>query len=152
MSKYYILEQGRKTGPFSFQELKSMNIQPTTYIWTSGMKDWTEAKEIEDLSELLQELPPPIPPMPSSYLWASILGSVFCCLPLGIVGIIYSTKVSDEYNRGNYEKSEEYSEKALFFSLLSVSIFIIFLLLSFTIWLLIFFSRYGYMNKLLCFI
>lgn len=112
MNKYYILEQGRKTGPFSLQELKERNIQPTTYIWASGMDDWTEAKEIEELSGLLQEVPPPIPLIPSNFLLPSILATIFCCLPFGIVGIINALKVNEAYNMGNYTAAKDYSEKA----------------------------------------
>lgn len=147
MNKYYILEQGRKTGPFSLQELKERNIQPTTYIWASGMDDWTEAKEIEELSGLLQEVPPPIPLIPSNFLLPSILATIFCCLPFGIVGIINALKVNEAYNMGNYTAAKDYSEKAKEWSKISLGIGISIFLLVTTITLIIHFSNFAYLNK-----
>lgn len=149
MKQYYILEGTQKIGPLSFSELKEKKITHTTYIWTNGLNEWKEAKYIEELSEILQELPPPIPPMPPNYLWLSILSTIFCCLPLGIVGIVFSLKVSNTYYSGNYTKAKEYSEYAIFWSYLSVGVIIVLILVSFTIWLLLFFSNYGYENNLL---
>lgn len=152
MKQYYILENGHKLGPLTHSELKAKKITPTTYVWTTGLSDWKEAKFMEDLSDLLCELPPSPPSMPSNYLWASILSTIFCCFPLGIVGIVFSMKVSKAYYNGDYEKAEEYSNGALLFSFISAAAVIVLLLLSLTIGLIIFFSNYGYMNKLLRFI
>ena len=38
----------------------------------------------------------------NNLLWA-ILSTVFCCLPLGIVSIIYAIKVDDLYKHGDYQ-------------------------------------------------
>lgn len=149
MKQYYILEGTRKIGPLNISDLKEKQITPTTYIWTNGLNEWKEAKYIKELSEILQELPPPPPPMPSNYLWTSLLSTIFCCLPLGIIGIIFSLKVSRTYYSGNYTKAEEYSEYALFWSFASAGVIAILLLLLLTIWLLMLFSNYGYENNLL---
>ena len=37
------------------------------------------------------------PPMPENYLVWAILSTVLCCMPLGIVSIIHSTKVNSAY-------------------------------------------------------
>lgn len=147
MNTYYILEQGNKTGPFNLQELKEKNIQPTTYIWTLGMSDWTEAKEIEELSDLLQELPPQVPPMPSNFLLPSILVTIFCCFPFGIIGIINALKVSDAYSMGNYTVAKEYSESAKEWSKIALGMGIVIFLLMTTITLIIHFSNFAYLNK-----
>lgn len=44
-----------------------------------------------------------MPPCPSNYLVWSILATIFCCLPLGIVAIVKGASVNSEYNRGDYE-------------------------------------------------
>ena len=45
---------------------------------------------------------------PNNLVWA-ILSTVLCCLPLGVVSIIYASQVDSEWNRGNaneaYRKS-----------------------------------------------
>ena len=51
--------------------------------------------------------PPKCPP--TNLVWA-ILATILCCLPLGVVAIIYSTKVSQKYNEGDYAAAEHYSE------------------------------------------
>ena len=44
-------------------------------------------------------------------MWA-ILSTVLCCLPLGIVSIINSTKVDNLYQQGKYEEAQEAADKA----------------------------------------
>lgn len=146
---YYILEQGCKKGPFSLHELKDQNIQHTTYIWKPGMDVWTEAKYIKELSDLLKMVPPPVPPMPSSFLIQSILVTIFCCFPLGIAGIINALKVSEAYRQGDYIEAKEYSEHAEEWSYNALMMGIFIFLLCITIMLIINFSNFAYSNKAL---
>ena len=44
----------------------------------------------------------PLPP-PDSYLVWAILTTVCCCLPLGIVSIVYASKVNSLYQVGDYQ-------------------------------------------------
>lgn len=46
---------------------------------------------------------------PTNLVWA-ILSTILCCLPLGVVAIIYSTKVSQKYQQGDLAAAEHYSE------------------------------------------
>lgn len=50
--------------------------------------------------------------MPKNYLIESILMSVLCCLPLGIVALIHETKVETEYKAGNYDAAQAASDEA----------------------------------------
>ena len=50
--------------------------------------------------------------MPEDYLVWSILTTVFCCQPLGIVAIIYSAKVESRFLCGDYDGAQEASDKA----------------------------------------
>lgn len=43
---------------------------------------------------------------PKTWLAESILVTLFCCLPFGIVGIINAAKVSTLYAQGNYEQAQ----------------------------------------------
>ncbi|RRD60280.1 CD225/dispanin family protein [Tannerella forsythia] len=54
----------------------------------------------------------PKPPMPENYLVWAILSTVLCCMPLGIVSIINSTKVSSAYALGDYSGAEKASKDA----------------------------------------
>lgn len=49
---------------------------------------------------------------PKSYLAMAILSTIFCCLPLGIVSIVYAAKVDNYWNVGDYIHAEESSRKA----------------------------------------
>lgn len=51
-------------------------------------------------------------PMPKTWLVPSILVTIFCCLPFGIVGIINATKVESLYKSGDIAGAIEASNKA----------------------------------------
>ncbi len=51
-------------------------------------------------------------PKPKNYLVESILVTIFCCLILGIIGIINASKVNSEYDAGNYEGALAASKQA----------------------------------------
>lgn len=63
---------------------------------------------------------PPPPPggmhqrpyKPDNYLILSILCTLFCCLPLGIVSIVYSSKVDNLYYNQDYAGAERASRQA----------------------------------------
>jgi Interferon-induced transmembrane protein len=62
------------------------------------------------------------PPRPSSYLALAIVSTILCCLPLGIVSIIYATKVNSAYEDGNYDQALSASKNAKTWGLVSVGI------------------------------
>jgi Interferon-induced transmembrane protein len=49
---------------------------------------------------------------PDNYLVWAILTTVLCCLPLGIVSIIYSTKVSGLWSQGRYAEAQAAADSA----------------------------------------
>lgn len=53
-----------------------------------------------------------VPPMPDNYLIWAILATICCCIPTGIVAIIYAAKVSPAYYRGDYIAAMDASSKA----------------------------------------
>ncbi|MBS7566083.1 CD225/dispanin family protein [Mucilaginibacter sp. Bleaf8] len=54
---------------------------------------------------------PPMP-RPKNWLVESILVTLFCCLPLGIVGIINAASVNSRYDVGDYNGALKASEQA----------------------------------------
>ena len=106
--EYYILIDGKTEGPFSLEKLKEMPVTPQTKVWRQGMPEWIPAGEVGELNFLFGT-PPPAPVennsnheaepasvkiAPRTWLVESILITVLCCLPFGIVGIVYASKVS----------------------------------------------------------
>lgn len=67
--------------------------------------------------------PPPTAvqtPCPNNHLVFSILTTLFCCLPTGIVAIIYSCKVDSLYNENRLQESQNASQCALRWSIVSI--------------------------------
>ena len=59
----------------------------------------------------------PPPPKPSNPLAWAILSTIFCCLPLGIVSIVYASKVDGLYSAGNYAEAYNAANKASSYAL-----------------------------------
>lgn len=113
--EYYISRNDRKEGPFTLDEPPEKRIAPDTLIWAVGYKEWKQAKDVPELESILYSTPPDIPvqkPMPKTWLVESILVTLFCCLPFGIVGIINAVKVDTLYYGGFYEESLYRSKQA----------------------------------------
>ncbi len=49
---------------------------------------------------------------PKTWLAESILATLFCCLPFGVVGIVYAAQVSSCFTRGDYAAALDSSKKA----------------------------------------
>ena len=49
---------------------------------------------------------------PKTWMAESILVTVFCCLPFGIAGIVFASKVSSLYAACNYEAALQASKDA----------------------------------------
>lgn len=62
------------------------------------------------------------PEKPSSYLGWAVASTLLCCLPLGVVAIIYSASVNSKYDRGDYKGAEKASEKAQWWIMLAITL------------------------------
>ncbi|MFK5957719.1 MAG: CD225/dispanin family protein [Lutibacter sp.] len=49
---------------------------------------------------------------PKNYLVGSILATIFCCQPFGIVSIVYASQVNSKFAAGDYEGAQKASKKA----------------------------------------
>ncbi|KAA1251276.1 CD225/dispanin family protein [Mycobacterium simiae] len=56
---------------------------------------------------------------PDNYLVWAILATVLCCLPFGIVSIVYSTKVSGLWAQGRYAEAQAASANAKKWAIIS---------------------------------
>ncbi|QZE15210.1 CD225/dispanin family protein [Halosquirtibacter laminarini] len=131
MKKFFILKQGERQGPFTIDELMSQEIKRDTLVFCTDMSDWTRADEVDLLKELISELPPEMPktspskeeklppPMPKTWLIESIISTIFLCLPLGIIGIVFSNKVENYYYHKRYDEAAKASQNAKILFLIS---------------------------------
>lgn len=67
-----------------------------------------------------QNFTPPI--KPDSHLALAIVTTILCCLPFGIVAIIYATKVNSYYEMQQYDKAEKASADAKKYSIIGIVI------------------------------
>ena len=51
-------------------------------------------------------------PMPPTYLWQSIVVTIVCCLPLGILAIVFAAQVASRWQNGDYEGAMRTSKTA----------------------------------------
>ena len=128
MKKYYYSDGLDKFGPFTLDELKSKGISRNTKIWFDDLGgDWKEAGSVPELSNLFKNIPPPLASThsnpnildssssgqpPKSWLIESILVTLFCCLPFGIAGIIFASKVETHFYAGRIAEAQRASADA----------------------------------------
>lgn len=72
------------------------------------------------------DAPPPMEPAgvygqqpPPNYLVWAILTTVFCCLPLGVVSIVYASQVNSKFIAGDVAGAQDASDKAKRFAIWS---------------------------------
>ena len=65
---------------------------------------------------------------PSSYLALAIIVTVCCCIPFGIVSIVYASKVDSCWNNGLYDEARENSRKARNWALWGIGLVALFYL------------------------
>lgn len=127
MDNWYLEHGGQKVGPMSQEAIQQMasagKIAPTDLVWCQGMANWQRA----DMQPwyAIATGPPPVPgalspapasqwgnlfkgeayvesPPPSLLGW-SIAVLLCCCLPGGIVGLVYHSKAQTEFARGKFD-------------------------------------------------
>lgn len=69
--------------------------------------------------EPVQPQSPQEPCPPTNLAWA-IISTVLCCLPAGVVAIIYAVKVTNKYNAGDIEEAKKASETGAWWCIASI--------------------------------
>lgn len=124
MVHYYYTDGKDRFGPFTLDQLKERNISESTLVWKDGLPDWVPARNLSDLEPLFVVSPSEPPPVnvnytnpvmlvpPKNWLIESILLTLLCCPPLGIVGLVYATKVDTLWISGQREAAVKASQEA----------------------------------------
>ncbi len=73
-----------------------------------------------------------------NYLIPAILSTVFCCLPLGVVSIIFATQVNNKVAAGDTAGAMEASRKAKMFMMISVGLGALSLIIGVVAWVILF--------------
>lgn len=66
-------------------------------------------------------------PPPNNLVWA-ILSTIFCCLPLGIVSIVFAAQVNGKWQAGDQAGAMDSSRKARTFALWATIVGLLFIL------------------------
>ncbi len=61
MTRFYLVKDRKRQGPFTIEELASSGVERTSLVWRQGMTTWMRADLLPELAELIVTLPPPIP-------------------------------------------------------------------------------------------
>ena len=65
-SAFHISINGQQAGPYNMQQLQQLvmsgQLTPATFVWKTGMAEWTEANKLIELQQLFNAAPPPPPP------------------------------------------------------------------------------------------
>lgn len=56
-TSYYMIVDGRQTGPFVREELKYHNLRPDSMVWCQGLQDWVPASSLAELADLFTAPP-----------------------------------------------------------------------------------------------
>jgi len=161
--KYWIMLNGVQLGPLEEDDARRLPLTAETPVWAEGFSDWLPAGKVDVFAPMFQQSSQhynrfagnynaggayrqqqasyapgsnfgEIPPEPPTYLAWSILATLFCCIPLGIVAIIYSAGVSGAYNRGDYAGALSRSNNARNWIIASIVLGLI----SYGLWALVF--------------
>ncbi len=150
--QYWINHNGVQSGPVDLDTLKGMGLTSAAYVWHEGLTDWVKITQLPELQgmfemepqavapEPLQQpvavtgdpiapqqattpgLPQPVEPCPPTNMVWAILATIFCCIPLGIVAIVYSNKVSKCYLAGDIEGAKRASETGAWWCIAAITI------------------------------
>ncbi len=145
---YWILIDNNRIGPLEAQQVaQHPGVGMNTLVWAEGMPDWVPLHSVPELVSILAPAPaqpygaapvPPhrgmyqpeypapnpyapqgMPPCPPTRLVWGILTTLFCCLPFGIVSIVYASGVNSAYAMGNYAEARRKSKAAGTWALVS---------------------------------
>lgn len=126
---WYYIQSGNQCGPVTDQELagkvQSGELSPTDLIWQEGMADWKPVNQVPPFAGGATT-PTPLTTNPTfaqpasamsyqkipNYLWQSIAVTVLCCMPFGIVSIVYAAKVDGLVARGDIAGAQAASKSA----------------------------------------
>ena len=142
MDLYFYLDQnGQQQGPVAANELPKYGVTRNIQVWKQGMSSWQTAGSIPELSDILPPntitpavTPPQQPPKPDNLMVWSVLTTLLCFLPTGIVAIIFSNKVDNLWALKDYTGAQQAAHSAKIWCLVSLGLAVGSLILAY-IWL-----------------
>lgn len=135
MTYYVATPSGQHEGPFTIDELRMRGVTPDTLVYNEQLGNWTKASLVPEIANCIFNAQQPhmpgvpnagyqnfnpqygmpnagIPVAPKTWLAESILVTLLCCLPFGVVGIIKAASVDSLFRAGDYEGAQRASQAA----------------------------------------
>ncbi len=125
---YFVLLNDERKGPHTVEELAKKYITADVLVWHEGMEGWKKASEVEELQNIIKQMPPDPPrfKLLKNWLTESIAATGVCailayipmfqiCLlgvPFGVIAIIKALKVQEYQKKGDSELARHYANEA----------------------------------------
>lgn len=140
MAQYYYLTSDHQTrGPVDASLAGSYGLRPDTLVCPVGGNQWVPLSEIPELAAVVSAHAATAVderanrPAPPSNLIPAIITTVLCCMPAGIIAIIYASRVKGLWASGLYPKSLATSRKAMQWCIISVICAVLFWIMLFVL-------------------
>ena len=133
--KIFVGKNDEQYGPFPIEKVNESIANGEFSLddlgWYEGLGEWKPLRSIEGIVgatvvPTVVSNPPnnagvPAEQVPSNLVWG-ILSTLCCCLPLGIVSIVYASKVEGYVFAGDIETAKENSKKAAMWAWISFGV------------------------------
>lgn len=146
----HLVINGEKSGPHTLSEIEAMlssgKISGRTLAWKAGLEQWVPLAElVPNLDALGAGVRPPVLPqeplidsnsgVPNpngvpNHLVAAILVTILCCIPFGIVSIVFASQVNPKLASGDLSGAQEASRKAAMWAWISFGAGLVVIVLS----------------------
>ncbi|MBA4717225.1 MAG: CD225/dispanin family protein [Verrucomicrobiales bacterium] len=137
----FVGKNDKQYGPFPIEKVNESIANGEFSLddvgWYEGLGEWKPLRNIEGIvgatavPSIVSNTPnntgSPTEQVPSHLVWG-ILVTLCCCLPFGIVSIVYASKVDGFVVAGDIEKAKENSKKAAMWAWISFGLGIVFLI------------------------
>ena len=131
----FVGKNDKRYGPFPIEKVNESIANGEFSLddlgWYEGLGEWKPLRNIEGIVgatvvPTVVSNPPnnagvPAEQVPSNLVWG-ILSTLCCCLPLGIVSIVYASKVEGYVFAGDIETAKENSKKAAMWAWISFGV------------------------------
>ena len=139
----FVGKNDEQYGPFTVNQINESIAKGEFSLedlgWYEGLDEWKPLRNIEgiidaaviasNVSSSSNNINASSEQVPSNLVWG-ILSTLCCCLPLGIVSIVYASKVEGYVIAGDIEKAKENSKKAAMWAWISFGVMILLAIIS----------------------
>ena len=105
-----------------YTDVRAWKVEPATPVAVTGAPAQGYMPQQPQYAGQQSKATEPCPP--TNLVWA-IISTLLCCLPAGVVAIVYAIKVTNKYNEGDIEGAKRASEVGAWWCIASIILGII---------------------------